>query len=94
MIMNSILSAIKMPSEDVQMLGLQALDETPFIGYDHLGSYMQEIGNETMALLSTDKYELVIEALKFWIDLSKKEVARLGKNEVIHYLPTCGKSLI
>jgi hypothetical protein len=32
--------------------------------------------------------------LKFWLDLSKKEAARLSRNEVIKILPLCTESVV
>lgn len=88
--MNSILTAVQLQDEAVAFEGFVALDETVFIGYEYLGQYLQQIGEVTMNIMVTDNYTLQNEALKFWIDIAKKEVARTERNEPIYYIATCG----
>lgn len=94
--MNGILCAAQIPDqEEIQLQALQALDETPYIGYAHLGAYLQKIGEITGTLVhANSSHRVTIEALKFWQSLCRKEITKMQAGEQILYIPTCGPSLI
>ena len=81
--------------QDYNSLALEGLVETVFVGYDHLGHYLEAIGNLTHSFISNNQEELALKALSFWMELAEKEIAISSRSETIHnFILNCGPSLV
>jgi hypothetical protein len=81
--------------QDYNLLALDGLVETVFVGYDHLGSYLEAIGNLTHSFITNNQEELATKALNFWCELAEKEIAKSSRKEAIHnFIKGCGPSLV
>lgn len=72
-ILTGLFKAAMIDDESIQEKALEAIAETPFVGYQQADSFIPRVGELTLNLINTDRYSVIRQAFYFWTNLAKEE---------------------
>jgi len=93
-IVDGLFKAAEMGNASIEEVALQAISETPFVGYTHIASMIERMGVKTMSLMQTDRYSAIRFALLFWTNLARVELRMIEDGQSQNIIQSCLESLL
>jgi hypothetical protein len=72
--MDGLVKAAYIDDLDIQTIAMQCFSEVPAIAYDYLGPDVNRMGSLTMAILESERHEVLRMAILFWTNLCREEI--------------------
>jgi importin subunit beta-1 len=79
-IMNALFIATKMNDEDTLEYLMQSFVDIARVNYDYLEDYLQQLGEMTFELISSDKEKVATLSIEFWTSICEVEIERNRQN--------------
>lgn len=76
--MQNIFNASKVNDEDVLSSVMEGLNDIVKVNYDHMMPYIQQIGQLTIDLITSDHEKAAKLAIEVWSTISEVEQSRLA----------------
>ena len=94
-IIDKLFEALQSPEKEVHTHVINILHDLSKIIYPFLTDYLQQLGNETIALIKNDEMQMeAVQALEFWLDICEIETLNRGKPGNLNIVGTLYSSLI